>query len=92
MDRDKLITTITTLEMGYLALQTSGGKLEERVAKLEASERSWAIWHAKVGAVPAAVSIALALVSVVANIDASDHRTKMVDAAKRIESMAAPRR
>jgi hypothetical protein len=87
MDRDSLIAKLTTLEQGYLILQTAQGKLEARVEKLEGSERSWALWYAKVGMLPAVASAILAFVSVMANLDTSEQSKRMVDAVRKIESV-----
>lgn len=84
MDRTQIIVKLTTLEAGYLALAKRCGEAEDRLKTLETSERSWALWYAKLGMLPVVASFALVIASVAMNVKTSARTDAMIKAAERI--------
>lgn len=84
MDRDELITKLTTVELGYLALQTIIKTLEERLKKLEESARGWDIWYAKLAMLPVVASFALVILSAAISVRTTQRTDAMIQAAERI--------
>jgi hypothetical protein len=87
VDRDDLITRLAVLETGYLTLRRDLESQGDRLKILEASERSWAIWAAKVGMVPALASVLLALVSVAASFSLDSRADKLDKAVARLQQI-----
>lgn len=78
MDAHELIERLTRLQEGYLVLQTRITELGERVKKQEENSRAWDVWYAKLGMFPTAVSIILAVVSLLSAFK-MDARADQVD-------------
>lgn len=87
MDRDDLMTWKGRIDEWRATTDVALLQTRKEVTTLEDRLKAYDLWHAKAGAVPVAVSIVLAVVSILANVDTHSQKEEIRKVVNRIAEL-----